>query len=77
MFFYRIKISRLKFRGFSGNKRLHSCGAVMRTASGFCFLMMSVNDKTEHLKGSVIHETQRYTKLRILIFFLENYYYRL
>ena len=50
----------------------------MQTADGFLFSNDYVNDKTEHLKGNVIHETQWYTKLRISVFFfLENYYYRL
>ena len=54
-----------KIRGFSGNKRdfIHTLRAALT------FLMMSVNDKTEHLKCNV-HKTQWYTKLRISNFVL-------
>ena len=45
-----------KIRGFNGNKNdlIHALRAFFFFFV-FCFLMLSVNDKTEHLKGNVMY----------------------
>ena len=51
-FFSRMKIPMSKIRGFNGNKNdfIHALRAFF-----FFFLMLSVNDKTEHLNGNVMY----------------------
>ena len=58
-FFSRMNIPMSKIRGFNGNKNdfIHALRAWFFFF--FCFflffLMLSVNDKTEHLKGNVMY----------------------
>ena len=53
-FVSRIKIPMSKIQGFNGNKNdfIHALRAFFFF---FFFLMLSVNDKTEHLKGNVMY----------------------
>ena len=60
-FFSRMKIPMSKIRGFNGNKNdfIHALRAgfffFFFFFVLFFFLMLSVNDKTEHLKGNVMY----------------------
>ena len=58
-FFSRMKIPMSKIRGFNGNKNdfIHALRAFFFFFF-FFFLMLSVNDKTEHLKGNVMYIKQ-------------------
>ena len=59
-FFSRMIIPMSKIRGFNGNKNdfTHALRAFFFCFFFVCvffFLMLSVNDKTEHLKGNVMY----------------------
>ena len=57
-FFSRMIIPMFKIRGFDGNKNdfIHALRAFFFFfVCVFFFLMLSVNDKTEHLKGIVMY----------------------